>query len=76
MIDVNKDFMLKLEKAYKTFCIESKKNQNNKHSYPKVPSSKKKIKNNNKIQSQLKKNLYKYLCIGCHNAENRKASHF
>jgi hypothetical protein len=46
MIDVNKDFMLELEKAYKIFCIESKKIQNsNKHSYQKVSSSKKKIKN-------------------------------
>ena len=46
MIDVNKDFMLELEKAYKIFCIESKKIQNNKHSDPKVNSSKKKIKIN------------------------------
>ena len=47
MIDVNKDFMLELEKAYKTFCIESKKLQNNnKRSDTKVSSSKKKVKNN------------------------------
>jgi len=50
MKDVNEDFMLELEEAYKTFCIESKKLQNNnKHSNPKVSSSKKKIKNNNKV---------------------------
>ena len=47
MIDINEVFMLELEEAYKTFCIESKKIQNNnKLSDPKLSSSKKKIKNN------------------------------
>ena len=50
MIDFKEYFLLELEEAYKTFCIESKKLQNNnKHSDPKVSSSKKKIKNNNKV---------------------------
>jgi len=47
MIDFKEYFLLELEEAYKTFCKESKKLQNNnKQSDPKVNSSKKNIKNN------------------------------